>query len=288
MLGLSEIIKQDEPLKLHCSYRTGGNARYFAEPKNNAELLKVWGFLKNYGVKYTIIGNGSNVLFDDDGYDGLVISLKKLNRFIILDGEKLIAGSGVTLDDLVSIAVENHLAGIERLSGIPGTVGGAIYMNAGAFDVEIKDVVESVEVFKDGIFKVLKRDDISFSYRKSSITDEIVTAASFSMKYVLDDLFRVRLDILKRRDEKQPLDYPSCGSVFKRPIGTYAGKLIEECGLKGFSIGGAKISEKHGNFIINYNNATSKDIKEIIEYTKKVVFEKTGIMLEEEVKIIEK
>jgi len=288
MLGLSEIIKQDEPLKLHCSYRTGGNARYFAEPKNNAELLKVWGFLKNYGVKYTIIGNGSNVLFDDDGYDGLVISLKKLNRFIILDGEKLIAGSGVTLDDLVSIAVENHLAGIERLSGIPGTVGGAIYMNAGAFDVEIKDVVDSVEVFKDGIFKVLKRDDISFSYRKSSITDEIVTAASFSMKYVLDDLFRVRFDILKRRDEKQPLDYPSCGSVFKRPIGTYAGKLIEECGLKGFSIGGANISEKHSNFIINYNNATSKDIKEIIEYTKKVVFEKTGIMLEEEVKIIEK
>jgi len=288
MLGLSEIIKQDEPLKLHCSYRTGGNARYFAEPKNNAELLKVWGFLKNYGVKYTIIGNGSNVLFDDDGYDGLVISLKKLNRFIILDGEKLIAGSGVTLDDLVSIAVENHLAGIERLSGIPGTVGGAIYMNAGAFDVEIKDVVDSVEVFKDGIFKVLKRDEISFSYRKSSITDEIVTAASFSMKYVLDDLFRVRFDILKRRDEKQPLDYPSCGSVFKRPTGTYAGKLIEECGLKGFSIGGAKISEKHSNFIINYNNATSKDIKEIIEYTKKVVFEKTGIMLEEEVKIVEK
>lgn len=144
MLGLSEIIKQDEPLKLHCSYRTGGNARYFAEPKNNTELLKVWGFLKNYGVKYAIIGNGSNVLFDDDGYDGLVISLKKLNRFIILDGEKLIAGSGVTLDDLVSIAVENHLAGIERLSGIPGTVGGAIYMNAGAFDVEIKDVVDSV------------------------------------------------------------------------------------------------------------------------------------------------
>ncbi len=288
MPDLNNIIRYDEPLSLHCSYKTGGPAKYFAEPKSNAELEYVWDFLKEKGIKYIIIGNGTNILFDDEGFNGLVISLKKLNRYIILDGEKVYTGAGVLLDDLILFTITNRLSGLERLSGIPGTIGGAIYMNAGAFDSEIKDVVESVEVFKDGKFTHLSKGEITFSYRKSSITDEIVTSVTLKLTYSKDDLFKTRNDILSRREEKQPLEYPSCGSVFKRPPGTFAGKLIEECGLKGFTIGGAKVSEKHSNFIINFNNATSRDIKELISHVKKVVYEKTGVMLEEEVKIIER
>lgn len=288
MPDLNNTIRFDEPLSLHCSYKTGGPAKYFAEPKNNAELEYVWDFVKEKNTKYIVIGNGTNILFDDEGYDGLVISLRKLNKYIILDGEEVYVGAGILLDDLVRYTITNSLAGLERLSGIPGTIGGAIYMNAGAFDSEIKDVVESVEVFKEGKFVHLSKEEITFSYRKSSITDEIVTSVILRLSYSKDDLFKIRNDILGRRDEKQPLEYPSCGSVFKRPPGTYAGKLIEECGLKGFTIGGAKVSEKHSNFIINFDNATSKDIKDLIFYVKNVVYEKTGVMLEEEVKIIER
>ncbi|ADR18043.1 UDP-N-acetylmuramate dehydrogenase [Calditerrivibrio nitroreducens] len=288
MLDLNSIIKSNEPLSKHCSYKTGGPARFFAEPKNNLELMLIWNFLQEKKLRYLVIGNGTNVLFDDAGFDGLILSLKKLNRFMIIDKNILTAGSGILLDDMVLFSIINNLSGIEHLSGIPGTVGGAIYMNAGAFDTEIKDVLYSVEIFKDGEFTTLKASELSFSYRKSSIKDEIVVSGSFKLNFAKNDPHKIRDDILNKRGEKQPLEYPSCGSVFKRPPGTYAGKLIEECGLKGFSIGGAKVSEKHSNFIINFNNASSKDIKDLISHVKMVVFQKTGIMLEEEVKIIER
>lgn len=288
MLDLNSIIKSNEPLSKHCSYKTGGPARFFAEPKNNLELMLIWNFLQEKKLRYLVIGNGTNVLFDDAGFDGLILSLKKLNRFMIIDKNILTAGSGILLDDMVLFSIINNLSGIEHLSGIPGTVGGAIYMNAGAFDTEIKDILYSVEIFKDGEFTTLKASELSFSYRKSSIKDEIVVSGSFKLNFAKNDPHKIRDDILNKRGEKQPLEYPSCGSVFKRPPGTYAGKLIEECGLKGFSIGGAKVSEKHSNFIINFNNASSKDIKELISHVKMVVFQKTGIVLEEEVKIIER
>ncbi len=288
MLDLNSIIKSNEPLSKHCSYKTGGPARFFAEPKNNLELMLIWNFLQEKKLRYLVIGNGTNVLFDDAGFDGLILSLKKLNRFMIIDKNILTAGSGILLDDMVLFSIINNLSGIEHLSGIPGTVGGAIYMNAGAFDTEIKDILYSVEIFKDGEFTTLKASELSFSYRKSSIKDEIVVSGSFKLNFAKNDPHKIRDDILNKRGEKQPLEYPSCGSVFKRPPGTYAGKLIEECGLKGFSIGGAKVSEKHSNFIINFNNASSKDIKDLISHVKMVVFQKTGIMLEEEVKIIER
>ncbi|MGB9730954.1 MULTISPECIES: UDP-N-acetylmuramate dehydrogenase [Calditerrivibrio] len=288
MLDLNKIIRSNEPLGNHCSYKTGGPARFFAEPKNNLELKLTWDFLHERNLRYIVIGNGTNVLFDDAGFDGVVLSLKKLNRFMIIDKNILTAGSGILLDDMVVFSIINNLSGIEHLSGIPGTVGGAIYMNAGAFDTEIKDVVYSVEIFKDGKFTTLKASELSFSYRKSSIKDEIIVSGSFKLNFAKNDLKKIREEILNKRGEKQPLEYPSCGSVFKRPSGTYAGKLIEECGLKGFSIGGAKVSEKHSNFIINFNNASSKDIKDLISHVKMVVFQKTGIKLEEEVKIIER
>jgi len=288
MLDLNSIIKSNEPLSKHCSYKTGGPARFFAEPKNNLELMLIWNFLQEKKLRYLVIGNGTNILFDDAGFDGLILSLKKLNRFMIIDKNILTAGSGILLDDMVLFSIINNLSGIEHLSGIPGTVGGAIYMNAGAFDTEIKDVLYSVEIFKEGEFTTLKASELSFSYRKSSIKDEIVVSGSFKLNFAKNDPQKIRNDILNKRGEKQPLEYPSCGSVFKRPPGTYAGKLIEECGLKGFSIGGAKVSEKHSNFIINFNNASSKDIKDLISHVKMVVFQKTGIVLEEEVKIIER
>ncbi|MCX8084291.1 MAG: UDP-N-acetylmuramate dehydrogenase [Calditerrivibrio sp.] len=288
MLDLNSLIIANEPLSKHNSYRTGGRARFFAAPKSSDELRFVLDFSEKQGLKKIIIGRGTNLLFDDEGFDGIVISTKNLNRYTVLDGCTVLCGAGVLLDDLVAFTVAYGLSGLENLSGIPGTVGGAIFMNAGAFDCEVKDTVAFVDVLKGGVIARLYRDDIAFEYRKTSLKDEIVLSVSFLLNKKKEPLGEIREDILKRRSEKQPLEYPSCGSVFKRPFGTYAGKLIEECGLKGYTIGGAQVSEKHANFIINMGNATSSDIKKLISFVKEKVFEKFGVVLEEEVKIIGK
>ncbi|MEF3254889.1 MAG: UDP-N-acetylmuramate dehydrogenase [Deferribacterales bacterium] len=287
MEDLSRIIKEFEPLSKHCSYRTGGPARYFATPKNLYDLNRVMEFIQSNTFKYIIIGNGSNVLFDDRGFDGVVISLKYLNRYMFIDGEIFIAGAGVLLDDAVEYSILNNLTGMEELSGIPGTIGGAVFMNAGAFNTEMKDIIYAINLYEGGIVRKISNEEANFSYRRSSLEGKIVLEVEMNLKRSKNVDITKRYDILNRRAMKQPLEYPSCGSVFKRPEGSYAGKLIEEAGLKGFSIGGAKISEKHANFIVNYNNATSDDIKRIIEFVKKKVYEETGVMLEEEVKIID-
>lgn len=277
-------LKEFEPLSNHTTYRTGGLSRYFIEPYNLSELFAALKFAKD--KNFFILGAGSNVLFSDKLFDGVVISLKKLNRYVIIKNDKLICGAGCLLDNVINFSVSNNLSGLENLSGIPGSVGGAIYMNAGAFDIEIKDFLTSVKIMDfSGNIKVYKKNDLNFAYRSSGLKDEIVVEAVFTLRKG-ECLENKRVEILKKRDEKQPLEYPSCGSVFKRPKEGFAGALIENCGLKGYSIGGAEVSKKHANFIINKGNATSSDIYNLINYVKEAVYKKYGIILEEEVKLI--
>ena len=277
-------LKEFEPLSIHTTYRTGGISRYFIEPYNIYELFTALKFAKD--KTFFILGAGSNVLFSDKLFDGVVISLKKLNRYVIIKNDELICGAGCLLDSVINFSISNNLSGLENLSGIPGSVGGAIYMNAGAFDIEIKDFLTSVKImdFSGGI-KIYKRNDLNFAYRSSGLKDEIVVEAIFTLRKG-NYLENKRVEILKKRGEKQPLEYPSCGSVFKRPKEGFAGALIENCGLKGYSIGGAEVSKKHANFIINKGNATSSDIYNLINYVKEAVYKKYGIILEEEVKLV--
>lgn len=276
------IIK-NEPLSNHTSYMTGGDAKLFLEPYTTQDLIEAIQYIKN--EKFFILGKGSNVLFSDNFFDGVVLSLKNLNRYAFIDGNMLVSGAGCLLDDIVKFSILNDLGGIEELSGIPGSVGGAVFMNAGAFDGEIKDVVNYVKIVDmSGKTILLKKNEINFKYRSSGLDKKIVVEAGFFLSKGAN-LYK-REEILSKRESKQPLDYPSCGSVFKRPKGNFAGTLIESCGLKGYRIGNAKVSEKHANFIVNLGGATSTDIYNIIQYVKDKVYKETGIMLEEEVKLV--
>ncbi|MBZ4644237.1 UDP-N-acetylmuramate dehydrogenase [Deferribacterales bacterium Es71-Z0220] len=276
------IIK-NEPLSKHTSYMTGGSAKLFLEPYTTQDLRESLIYLKN--EKFFILGKGSNVLFSDNFFDGVVLSLKNLNRYALIDGSMLVSGAGCLLDDIVKFSISNNLGGIEDLSGIPGSVGGAVFMNAGAFDTEIKDVVDYVKTIDmSGKVTLLKKNEINFTYRSSGLDKKIVVEAGFFLRKGAN-MYR-REEILSKRWSKQPIDYPSCGSVFKRPKGNFAGTLIEGCGLKGYRVGNAKVSEKHANFIINLGGATSLDIYNIIQHVKDKVYNETGIMLEEEVKLV--
>lgn len=279
------IILEREPLSKHTSYRAGGLAKYFILPENDEELIRSLEFCQRHGDFY-IIGRGTNVLFSDRFYEGTVVSLENYNNFQIINDNFLVCGGGVLLWDAVDFSLGNGLGGMENLSGIPGSVGGAVFMNAGAFGTEVSDIVYSFKTITyDGktIFRI--REKSFFSYRHSNMENEIISEVTFSLDKNHFDMKR-SLDVLKRRNEKQPLEYPSCGSVFKRPKDNYAGTLIENCGLKGFSFGKAVVSEKHANFIVNLGGASAEDIYRTIRYVKDTVFKKTGVLLEEEVKLI--
>lgn len=285
-----ECIRENELLSKYCSYKTGGPTKYFAEPTTNEELIETLQWKQDQGLKSFVMGLGSNILFSDKGFDGLVISLRSLNKQITINQDFISAGAGIVLDNLIKFSLKNGFIGMENLSGIPGCIGGNIFMNAGAFATEMKDIVYSVKVLNKNLKIInMQNHEIGFSYRRTEhIKEMIVLEADFKLKFDSNnfDGVNIRKSILEKRLSKQPLDYPSCGSVFKRPEGNYAGTLIENCGLKGFSIGGATVAEKHANFIINANNASSSDIYNLIQHVKKVVKTKTGIMLQEEVKLI--
>jgi UDP-N-acetylmuramate dehydrogenase len=286
---MTKIIK-NEPLKNHTTYKTGGNAKYFALPKTIEELIDLLKWKDKNSIDLFVMGKGSNILFSDNGFDGLVISLKEYDTDIHIKDNLIEAGSGVELDKLVKFSINHYFKGLENLSGIPGCIGGNIYMNAGAFGTEMKDVVKSIKIL-DTDYNIISMNnsEIGFKYRKTNnINNKIILSAVFELEPIQnkENLISKRKEILAKRKEKQPLDFPSCGSVFKRPENSYAGLLIEENGLKGFSIGGAMVSEKHANFIINKGDATSKDIFDLIKEIKRRVFEKSGIELEEEVKLV--
>ena len=274
------------------SFKVGGKACLVTYPKNEYELSKCIFLAKDRGVKFEIIGNGSNILFSDNGYDGMIICTKKMT-FVSSDGIHITAQCGARLSILASLARDNSLSGLEFAHGIPGTVGGAIAMNAGAFGGEMADVVISSRGINIETGEVFTLDSLShsFGYRKSIYTEDknlICTLVNLELKRDTKNEIEARMkENAETRREKQPLDLPNCGSYFKRPDGYIAAKLIDDLGLKGRSVGGAMVSEKHAGFIVNMGNATSSDILSLEEIVKKEVFDNYGVMLEREVKYVE-
>lgn len=283
-------ISVNVPMKEHTTFRTGGSADLMLTPSSAQQIAASLKVLKDLQVSYFIIGKGSNLIVRDGGFRGAVIKLTDNFSGIAVENNQLQAQAGTTLTAVVRAAHENGLCGMEYASGIPGTVGGAVVMNAGAYGGEIKDQIKAVKVL-DRDFNELNlfAESLGFGYRKSVIAQKqyIVLEAVFNLEFGNTDEAKARLrELNRRRREKQPLDYPSAGSTFKRPPGHFAGGLIEAAGLKGLTIGGAQVSEKHAGFIINAGNATSSDILNLIETVRQRVLEKSGILLETEVKII--
>lgn len=276
-------------MKKHTSFKTGGSCEYFLVPENADELVSVVELCKKENIPAFILGNGSNLLVTDDFHKGVYISMLKINGITEKNGI-ITAEAGARLSGLCAFVSSLSLTGLEELSGIPGTVGGAVYMNAGAYGGEIKDTLVKV-VYLDKNLNIceLSGEECGFGYRKSIFSDNggIILSASFKLqKGEKTKIKEKTAELLKKRSEKQPLEYPSAGSTFKRPEGYFAGKLIEDCGLRGFSIGGASVSEKHCGFIINKENASSADILSLIAHIQKTVYEKFGVLLEPEVRII--
>lgn len=282
---------ENEELKGYTSFKIGGKAPLIIKPDSAEKLCNVLKLLKKYSTDFFVIGNGSNLLVSDNGVDYPVISLKngEFSEIQVCDN-KITAGAGALLISVCRCALGNSLSGVEFAYGIPGSVGGAVYMNAGAYGGEIADCLECVEfIDENGIVKSLNADALDLSYRHSYFSDKkcIILKAVFNLNYGDKNSIKSAMDdFMNRRKSKQPLEYPSAGSVFKRPDGYFAGKLIEDAGLKGYSVGGAMVSEKHAGFIVNYNSATQSDVSELIEYIKTTVSEKFGVELVPEIRIL--
>ena len=288
---LNCVVRYDEPLKSHTTFKIGGNCIALIEPREISDIVETIKICRENSIKFFVIGNGSNLLVPDEGYNGVIIKLKSEFSKIEVEGDYLIVNSGAKLSEVYTVAYENSLTGFEFASGIPGTIGGAIYMNAGAYGGEMKDIVESVEVLDLDNFELreLKNEELEFSYRKSIIQrrNYIVTTIKLKLqKGNKEKINAVYEDLRERRNSKQPLNFGSAGSTFKRPEGHFASKLIEDAGLKGYHINDAWVSEKHSGFIVNKGNASFKEVMELIEYVQKVVFEKFGVKLETEVRIL--
>ena len=288
---LNCVVRYDEPLKNHTTFKIGGNCIALIEPREISDIIEAVKICRENSIKFFIIGNGSNLLVPDEGYNGVIIKLKGEFSTIQVEGEYLIVNSGAKLSEVYTVAYENSLTGFEFASGIPGTIGGAIYMNAGAYGGEMKDIVESVQVLDLDNFELreLKNEELEFSYRKSIIQRKnyIVTTIKLKLqKGNKEEINAVYEDLRERRNSKQPLNFGSAGSTFKRPEGHFASKLIEDAGLKGYHINDAWVSEKHSGFVVNKGNASYKEVMELIEYVQKVVFEKFGVKSETEVRIL--
>ncbi len=285
-----ENVKLNESLKEHTTYKVGGTCKYFITPKDIDGLIDLLKYLRKNNIKYMILGNGSNTIFSSSEYDGVIINLCNLNSMVIEDN-KIYVEAGYQLIKLSMDALNNSLSGLEFAAGIPGNVGGAIFMNAGAYKSDMSNLIKTVTFLDENLeLKTLKNEELDFSYRKSLFQskDYIIISAVLELtpgkKEEIKDLMDRRKE---RRIESQPLDYPSAGSVFRNPSeDVFAGKLIEDLGLKGYQIGGAKISEKHANFIINVGDATGEDIKELIDLVKVKVKEKYNIDLHVEQRFI--
>lgn len=281
-----ELIYKDEPMKNHTSFKIGGPADFLVTPRNVRDISRIIKNLKN--VPYYVIGNGSNLLVRDEGYRGVIIKIGNEMSKIVIEGNIITAQSGVPLGRLALKAQEAGLTGLEFASGIPGTLGGAVLMNAGAYDGEMKQVVVSTE-YIDENGNINKITDHDFGYRCSFFTDTdyIIVKSKLQLQEGNKSEIRAKMaELNKRRREKQPLEYPSAGSTFKRPEGYFVGKLMEDAGLKGYTVGGAQISEKHGGFVINKGGATCADVLQLIEDVSSEIYCRFGVELEPEIKII--
>lgn len=280
-------FKQNERLATHCTFRIGGLADIFAEPHNVSELIFLINSARELGIKYCILGHGSNVLFDDGGYRGLVISTEKMNK-VCLEGNDIFAECGALLTGCSIVAQNAELSGMECLYGIPGSIGGAVFMNAGAYGGDMSDIVTESVYLDTKTLKVetVRGKEHCFGYRTSIFRENrgIVLSTRMSLKSDSREAVSERMSEYKRRRiEKQPLEYPSAGSVFKRYPGTYTAQLIDEAGLKGAQIGGARVSDKHAGFIVNVGNASAADVRALIKKIQSVIREKHGFDIETEI-----
>jgi UDP-N-acetylmuramate dehydrogenase len=282
-------IKQDEPLMHYTYTHTGGPADWLAFPKNVEEVQTLVAYANDHQLPLTVLGNASNLIVRDGGIEGLTLILTRMNK-ISVSGNRVTAQAGAAYIETTIAARDHSLTGLEFAAGIPGSIGGAIFMNAGAYGGETKEVVESATVLlPDGTVKRLTNEELDFGYRHSSVQDNhgVVLDATFSLQPGDHDEIAAKMDELNaRRAAKQPLDLPSCGSVFKRPTGYFAGKLIHDAGLQGYTAGGAQVSTKHAGFIVNIDHGTANDYVAVIHHVQQTVKEKFGVSLQTEVRII--
>ncbi len=279
-------LEWDVPLAKYTTFHIGGPAECLIAARCREEISMVLKFCKEYQVPLHILGNGSNLLVDDRGVVGIVLYIGRRMQEIQVTGTEIIADAGARMALVARAAADAGLSGLEFAYGIPGTIGGGVIMNAGAYGGELSQVVTKVEAFDaDGNFHVLESEDLCFGYRKSTLKTHGYIVSRIYLKCTegnKEEILALMSDLGRRRREKQPLEYPSAGSTFKRPEGHFAGKLIEDAGLKGYTIGGAQVSEKHAGFIINCEGATGKDVRSLIGYVKAAVFDKFGVELEPE------
>lgn len=282
-------IKKEEPLSRHTTFRVGGAAEYFLMP-GLQQVPEIVALCRRCELPLTVIGNGSNLLVSDSGLRGVVIELGKAASGIDIEGETLTVQAGTLLGETASFAAKHALSGLEFAAGIPGSMGGAVVMNAGAYGGEMKDVLTRVKVLtQDGEIRVRPAEQLDLSYRHSRMMEEKELVLEAVVRLIPGDaaIIRARMDELRqKRIEKQPLEYPSAGSTFKRPAGYFAGKLIEDAGLRGFRVGDAQVSEKHCGFVINRGAATAGEIMELMQYVRKRVKETSGVELEPEVRLL--
>lgn len=269
------------------TFRIGGVADYYLEPIDVNDVLNIMKYINDKNIPYYVIGNGSNILISDEGIRGVVINLEKGFNYLKHLNGIIVSGAGVKLAKFVDFCIQNNYAGVEMLAGIPATMGGALAMNAGSYGGEIADYVAEVTVVRDDGLKTLNKEECGFIYRNSKLKNWIVLEAKFKLPSgKSDEIIKIRKELLLKRNAVQPVEIPNAGCIFKNPEGGYAAVLVEKCGLKGLKNGGAMVSPKHSNFIVNYNNASANDVIELIKKVKEKVKEKFGVELQLEVKLV--
>ena len=284
-------IEENVPMAQYTSFRAGGKARMMVIPADAEQLSAVLGVLSGSGVQYMVLGNGTNILVKDSGYDGVIVKIGSGFDYVWQEGCRLVCGSGTRMSVAAKAALEGGLSGFEFASGIPGFTGGAVFMNAGAYGGEMKDILRRAKIVsKDGSREFyMTADELEMGYRHTKLHDtgDIVTEVEFVLEEGNRTQIKAKMsELMEKRNSKQPVNFPSAGSFFKRPEGYFAGKLIQDAGLKGLSVGGAQVSELHSGFIINRGGATATDILQLMEMIQARVFDEFGVRLETEVRII--
>ncbi len=290
LAAVTDNVIFDEEMSRHTTFRIGGKADAFVNVKSALEIEKIIHFCKDTAVPYMIMGNGSNMLVSDKGIRGVVIHIGSSMSKCRIEGDEVYADAGILMSALAKKILDANLAGFEFASGIPGSLGGGIYMNAGAYGGELKDIIENVTfICPDGIIKTEEADRLDFGYRHSIFMDGeyIILSCKIKLKAGNYDEIKAKMaELNARRSSKQPLAQPSAGSTFKRPEGYFAGKLIQDSGLMGYSLGGAMVSDKHAGFVVNKGGATAGDVLDLIAYIQQTVFDKFNVMLEPEIRFI--
>ncbi|MCL2023282.1 MAG: UDP-N-acetylmuramate dehydrogenase [Oscillospiraceae bacterium] len=285
------VLLEDVSLKKYTSFKLGGTADFMVFPQQEEQVAEILRLCRSEKIPFFIIGNGSNLLAPDEGFPGVIISTEKLDTLRLECGNKIYCGAGVKLKTLCQFALEHSLTGLEFAYGIPGTAGGAAFMNAGAYGGEMKDVLaECKYIGEKGNITFSRGDELKLGYRHSVFAENSGIILELCLELQRGNHLEIHekmQDFMGRRRDKQPLEYPSAGSVFKRPAGDFAGRLIEQCGLKGYQIGGAQVSEKHSGFIINRGGATCADVLALVEHVRKTVHRETGVLLESEIRTLQ-